>query len=86
MDVGDVEQLCSAVKVEVMKSIPESERQGIGCYANVQFGKRMEIAYDSGTLMYVNLYDDKKLDRRYKRVMSVIMKEFHMYSVTSATI
>lgn len=42
----------------------EHERADMGCFARGHFEKRLEIVYCNGTLMYVNLYGDRNLDRR----------------------
>lgn len=73
---------CGMMVVVVMNSAIENERAGMGCLARVKFGKSMVIRYYSGKLLYVNLYGDKYLDRKYaERVISVSMRELHTYGI-----
>lgn len=37
----------------------------MGCFAMVQFRKRIVGCYFNNTMMHENLYGDKDLDRRY---------------------
>lgn len=45
-------QSCRALVVGVMTSTIEHKREGMSCFAWVQFGNRMVVGYYSGTLVY----------------------------------
>lgn len=62
-----IEQSYGAMGVGVMKSTIEHKKAGMGCFARVEFRKRMVIGCCSRTLVYVDLYGEKDLDRRYNK-------------------
>lgn len=50
----------------MLKLTIEHEKVGMRCFSRVQFKKTMLMRYYTGTLMYVNMYGDKYLDRSYE--------------------
>lgn len=49
------------MKFVVMKSSTEQYMMCMGCFVREQIEKRMVIGYDSGTLIYENLYGEKNI-------------------------
>lgn len=65
-----------------MRSTIALGRRVMKCFARAQFGKKMVIVYCNVTLMYMNLYGIKGLDRTYEEeVVSVSQREFQMLAV-----
>lgn len=66
----------------MIKSTIEHERSKMGCFARVQFLKRMMNDYYSGALMYMILYDNKTLDKIHEqREMSAGLQELQTSDV-----
>lgn len=64
------------------KSTTEYEMERMGCSARAKFGKLMVLGCYSGTMMYLNLYEDTDVKRRYRvGVMPINFREFKTYAL-----
>lgn len=60
---------------------------GIGCIARMEFGKRMDIGYDSDTFKYTSPNDDENFDRiNEMEVLSLTVIEYQTYDFTPSAI
>lgn len=74
--------LLGSMEVEVMMSTKKEEKVKTGCFAMGKSGNRMVIEFDSGTLIYANLYGDEDLRRKFREeVMPQTVSDFQMHIV-----
>lgn len=56
---GGVRQLFCVMGVGVIKPRVDLKKEGLGCFARVQYGMTRVIRYVGGTLMYSSLYRNR---------------------------
>lgn len=79
---GMLAQYCCSIGAGVAKSTIDHKKAAIGCYARIQSGKKMMTRHFHGTLLHINLYNSKNLDRMYKQeMMSVSLFEVQIQAL-----